>query len=62
MLEQAAAFAGDERITARTIDLAFGATGRNFANLFLDAVVARDAAQRSRRSKMPATPVPTCKS
>ena len=44
MLEQAAAFAGDERVTARTLDVAFGATGRNFANQLLDAIVTRDAA------------------
>ena len=44
MLEQAAAFAGGQTITAETLDLAFGATGRNFAQTLLDAVVARDAA------------------
>jgi DNA polymerase III subunit gamma/tau len=43
MLEQAAAFA-DGPITTSVIDLAFGATGRNYANTLLDAVVARDAA------------------
>ena len=43
MLEQAAAFA-DGPITTAVIDLAFGATGRNYANTLLDAVVARDAA------------------
>ncbi|MGB6985323.1 MAG: DNA polymerase III subunit gamma/tau [Candidatus Aquilonibacter sp.] len=43
MLEQAAAFA-DGPITSKVIDLAFGATGRNYANTLLDAVVARDAA------------------
>jgi DNA polymerase III subunit gamma/tau len=42
MLEQAAAFA-DGPITTAVIDLAFGATGRNYANTLLDAVVARDA-------------------
>ncbi|HTZ55048.1 MAG TPA: DNA polymerase III subunit gamma/tau [Candidatus Acidoferrum sp.] len=42
MLEQAAAFA-DGPITVAVIDLAFGATGRNYANTLLDAVVARDA-------------------
>jgi DNA polymerase III subunit gamma/tau len=44
MLEQAAAFAGGERVTAQTLDVAFGATGRNFAGQLLDAIVARDAA------------------
>jgi DNA polymerase-3 subunit gamma/tau len=43
MLEQAAAFA-DGPITTGVIELAFGATGRNYANTLLDAVVARDAA------------------
>jgi DNA polymerase III subunit gamma/tau len=43
MLEQAAAFA-DGPITTGVIDLAFGATGRNYANTLLEAVVARDAA------------------
>jgi DNA polymerase-3 subunit gamma/tau len=42
MLEQAAAFA-DGAITTRTIDLAFGATGRQFANLLLDLLIAKDA-------------------
>jgi DNA polymerase-3 subunit gamma/tau len=44
MLEQAAAFAGGQTVSAQTLDLAFGATGRNFAQALLDAVVARDAA------------------
>ena len=43
MLEQASAFSGGETVTAATLDLAFGATGRNFAQTLLDAVVARDA-------------------
>ncbi len=47
MLEQAAAFA-DGAITTATIDLAFGATGRNFAGTLIDAVIARDAAQMMR--------------
>lgn len=47
MLEQAAAFA-DGPITTATIDLAFGATGRNYANTLLDAIVARDAAETLR--------------
>jgi DNA polymerase III subunit gamma/tau len=42
MLEQAAAFA-DGKITTQTIDLAFGATGRNYAGTLLDRLVARDA-------------------
>jgi len=42
MLEQAAAFA-DGEITSETIDLAFGATGRNFAGALLDQLIARDA-------------------
>lgn len=42
MLEQAAAFA-DGTITAATIDLAFGVTGRNYARTLLDACIARDA-------------------
>jgi DNA polymerase III subunit gamma/tau len=47
MLEQAAAFA-DGPVTTATIDLAFGATGRNYANTLLDAVVAHDAAETLR--------------
>jgi DNA polymerase III subunit gamma/tau len=43
MLEQAAAFA-DGTITTAVIDLAFGATGRNYANALIDAVLAQDAA------------------
>ena len=43
MLEQAAAFA-EGAITAQTIDLAFGATGRKFAGNLLDLLVAKDAA------------------
>jgi DNA polymerase-3 subunit gamma/tau len=44
MLEQAAAFAGGETVDAATLDRAFGATGREFAETLLDAVVERDAA------------------
>lgn len=44
MLEQASAFAGGETITTRTLDLAFGASGRNYAQALLDAALARDAA------------------
>jgi DNA polymerase-3 subunit gamma/tau len=42
MLEQAAAFS-DGEITTKTIDLAFGATGRNYAGTLIDQLVARDA-------------------
>ncbi len=44
MLEQAAAFSGGETIAIPTLDLAFGATGRDVANRLLDATVARDPA------------------
>jgi len=43
MLEQAAAFAEGASVTAQTLDVAFGATGRNYANGLIDAVLARDA-------------------
>ena len=43
MLEQAAAFA-EGAITTQTIEIAFGATGRNFARTLVDAAIARDAA------------------
>lgn len=43
MLEQAAAFA-DGTVSAKTIDLAFGVTGRNYARTMLDACISRDAA------------------
>lgn len=42
MLEQAAAFS-DGTVTAQTVDLAFGATGRNYAGVLLDQILARDA-------------------
>lgn len=42
MLEQAAAFA-DGPITPATIELAFGASGRNYARALLDHAIARDA-------------------
>jgi DNA polymerase-3 subunit gamma/tau len=42
MLEQAAAFA-DGTITTQTIDLAFGATGRQYASALLDQLIAKDA-------------------
>jgi DNA polymerase III subunit gamma/tau len=44
MLEQAAAFA-DGPVTTEVTDLAFGASGRNYALSIVDAVLARDAAQ-----------------
>ena len=43
MLEQAAAFA-DGSITTQTVDLAFGASGRNYAGALLDQLIAKDAA------------------
>lgn len=42
MLEQAAAFA-DGKITAKTVELAFGASGRQYARVLLDHAIARDA-------------------
>ncbi len=44
MLEQAAAFA-DGTITTQTIELAFGASGRGYANMLLEAVLQRDASR-----------------
>ncbi|MBV9334165.1 MAG: DNA polymerase III subunit gamma/tau [Candidatus Eremiobacteraeota bacterium] len=43
MLEQLAAYSGDARATAATLDLAFGATGRQFAEALVEAAAARDA-------------------
>jgi DNA polymerase-3 subunit gamma/tau len=43
MLEQLAAFAGGETATVKTLELAFGSTGRNFAHSLIEAAVARDA-------------------
>jgi len=43
MLEQAAAFA-DGAIAIETIDLAFGASGRDFAGALLESMIERDAA------------------
>lgn len=43
MLEQLAAYSGDAPATATTLDLAFGSTGRQFAQALVDAAVARDA-------------------
>ncbi len=42
MLEQLAAFAGDRPATVATLDLAFGSTGREFAQALVDAAVARE--------------------
>ncbi len=44
MLEQASAFAGGGDVTAGTLDVAFGTTGRTFASALVDAIAARDAA------------------
>ncbi len=44
MLEQLAAYAGDATVTVRTLDLAFGSTGRDFAQAVVEAALARDAA------------------
>jgi DNA polymerase III subunit gamma/tau len=44
MLEQLAAFSGGKRATVETLDLAFGSTGRTFAQALLDATIARDPA------------------
>jgi DNA polymerase III subunit gamma/tau len=43
MLEQVAAFSGGERITTQTLDLAFGSTGRDFAQALVQATIDRDA-------------------
>jgi len=43
MLEQLAAFSGDAVADVATLELAFGSTGRNYAQALVDAVVARDA-------------------
>jgi DNA polymerase III subunit gamma/tau len=43
MLEQLAAFAGGKPATAATLDLAFGSTGRGFAQAHVDAAIGRDA-------------------
>ncbi|MHB8141481.1 MAG: DNA polymerase III subunit gamma/tau [Vulcanimicrobiaceae bacterium] len=49
MLEQVASFADPgASITAATLDLAFGATGRNFAGPLMDALLAEDAGQALR--------------
>jgi DNA polymerase III subunit gamma/tau len=44
MLEQLAAFSAGERATLEKLDLAFGSTGRGFAQALLEAAVGRDAA------------------
>jgi len=43
MLEQLAAFSGGAQADLATLDLAFGASGREFAQGLVEAVVARDA-------------------
>jgi DNA polymerase III subunit gamma/tau len=43
MLEQLAAFSAGETATTGTLDLAFGATGREFAATLVDAIVTGDA-------------------
>ncbi|HMF27603.1 MAG TPA: DNA polymerase III subunit gamma/tau [Candidatus Cybelea sp.] len=43
MLEQLAAYSGGAPATAATLDVAFGSTGRQFAQALVDAAVARDA-------------------
>ncbi|HLY03417.1 MAG TPA: DNA polymerase III subunit gamma/tau [Candidatus Cybelea sp.] len=43
MLEQLAAFSAGQTATTGTLDLAFGATGREFAAALMDAVAAGDA-------------------
>jgi DNA polymerase-3 subunit gamma/tau len=43
MLEQLAAFSAGETATAQTLDLAFGSTGREFAQTLLDAILEGDA-------------------
>jgi DNA polymerase III subunit gamma/tau len=43
MLEQLAAFSAGQTATSGTLDLAFGATGREFAATLMDAIVAGDA-------------------
>ncbi|MFY9738344.1 MAG: DNA polymerase III subunit gamma/tau, partial [Candidatus Cybelea sp.] len=43
MLEQLAAFSAGQTATIGTLDLAFGATGREFAATLVDAIVAGDA-------------------
>ncbi len=61
MLEQAAAFA-DGAITPQTIDLAFGATGRNYAGTLIDRLIATDASGGAAdASTMRAMPAPTCR-
>jgi DNA polymerase-3 subunit gamma/tau len=44
MLEQLAAFSGGDAISGPTLDLAFGATGRDVAQDLLDATLSRNAA------------------
>jgi DNA polymerase-3 subunit gamma/tau len=42
MLEQLAAFSSGATATTESLDLAFGSTGRNFADAIVDAALARD--------------------
>lgn len=42
MLEQLAAYAGGQPATGATLDLAFGSTGRSFAQALVDATLARE--------------------
>ena len=51
MLEQLAAFAGGQTATAATLDLAFGSTGREFAQALVDAIARprRDRGAATRR-------------
>ncbi|HEY2473656.1 MAG TPA: DNA polymerase III subunit gamma/tau [Candidatus Cybelea sp.] len=48
MLEQVAAFSSGETATSQTLDLAFGSTGRQFAQRLIDAALAGDAASALR--------------
>jgi DNA polymerase-3 subunit gamma/tau len=45
MLEQLAAFSGGAAATVATLELAFGSSGREFAQSLVEAIVARDAAR-----------------
>ncbi|MBV9027393.1 MAG: DNA polymerase III subunit gamma/tau, partial [Candidatus Eremiobacteraeota bacterium] len=48
MLEQLAAFSQGTPIDAAMLDLAFGSSGRSFAQALIEAIVARDAAEALR--------------
>jgi DNA polymerase III subunit gamma/tau len=45
MLEQLAAFSAGSRATVETLDLAFGSTGRTFAQALVEAALARNATE-----------------